>query len=427
MECYSLIPRLDMGTGLVGWCAAFENHHDRKTIHSNAMRRNTATFAALVVLLSLSRTAHPTRIKGRWNYDPASNRLKYLAKFGVQDGHQVFTFGSSVRPRETHVGFTDTVILAFTPSSIWESFYNLEKNGRHSCEEFMAGPFNNTRSPDTRCSDPGDPDLYRVVPCDFQRVCMNQYGPVVPGSNLTFRPTAQQTQYYYLYLVGCRQNSTDNPCVWAASDGVTIDYDIHIVNQDPEMTLTPDPFIYEFSYDLIGTMIIYIIFSCIYFAVVVFHLVMHSHVCTPYGYKHHTITLIFSASLLLEFLHVALIMTHYSVFSTDGVGVRALFYIGQAANYFSDWLLILVLMLIGKGWQITTATVRWKKITVVMWVLYIVVSAIFFIWIVVRSSLVSLTVYGLNCHTIIHVCTCTSEAALRGDNVAPCHQIDRPS
>ena len=314
--------------------------------------------------------------------------MKYLAKFGVQNGHQVFAFGSSVRPRETDVGFTETVVLAFTPSSVWESFYNLEKRSGSTCEDFMPGPFNNTFSPDTRCTDPAGEDFYRVVPCDFQHMCINQHGTLVRGSNFTFRPNAPRTQYYYFFLVGCRQNSsTDDPCEWAASDPVTIDYDIHIVNQDPGMIHTPNPFIYEFSYDLIGMMVIFIIFSCIYFAVVLFHLTMHSPLCTPHGYKNHRLTIIFSASLLLEFFHVMFIMTHYCVFSTDGVGVRALFYIGQVANFASDWLLILVLVLIGKGWQITTATVRWKKITLLMWILYIVVSGIFFIWIVVRDSL----------------------------------------
>lgn len=339
-------------------------------------------FALTVGLLP---TAVPTRIKGSWSYSP-SNRLKYLTKFGVQKNHQVFTYGTSVRATNT-VGLTDQLVLAFVPTSTWDSFYDLEKHNGHTCEDIMSGPFNASMSPYSQCSK-GTADLYRVVPCNYQQECRNQQGSVVQGSNLTFRTTSPKTQYYYLFLVGCRQNSSSaSLCDWASSSSVVIEYDIHIVTQDPDPTLTPhpDPFIYQFSYDKVGMMVIYIIFSSIYLAVVAFHLTMHSCICTPHGYKHHRITNIFSASLVLEFLHVVLIMTHYSVFSVNGVGVQALLFIGQATNFISDWLLILVLILIGKGWQITTATVRWKVITLVVWIAYIIVSAIFFTWTVVSA------------------------------------------
>lgn len=343
----------------------------------------TACAVVLALLISLFPAADLTRIRGSWRYD-LDNRLSYLTKFGVQRSHEVFAYGSSVRSKASHVGLTDSLVLAFVPSSTWDSFYDVEKKTRRTCKDFMAGPFNTSTSPDSRCSDPGTSDLYRIVPCDYQLVCKNQHGALVPGSNLTFRTTSPETQYYYLFLVGCRQNtSISAPCEWTASSEVAIDYDIHIVNQDPELTPDPNPFIYEFSYHLIGMMVIYIIFSCIYLTVAFFHLVMHSFVCTPPGYKHHRITVIFTVSLVLEFVHVVLVMIHYCVFSVDGVGVKALFFMGQATNFLSDWLLILVLVLIGKGWQITRATVRWKKITLVVWILYIVVSAIFFTWTVV--------------------------------------------
>ena len=345
-------------------------------------------FAALLAVLVLSPAADSTRIRGTWKYDP-DNRMKYLTKFGVQTGHDVIAYGRSVRSRESHVGFNDALVLAFVPSSTWKRFYDIEKKDKRTCQDFMAGPFNASRSPDSRCSNPGTADLYRVVPCDYQLECKNQFGPPVPSSNLTFRITSPRTQFYYLFLVGCHQNSTvtGDPCTWATSDAISIDYNIHIVNQDPELTREPDPMIYEFSYDLIGLMIIYIIFFCIYFTLAVFQLLIHSCLCTPHGYKHHRLTVIFSVSLVLETLHVLLIMIHYCVFSKDGVGVTPLFYIGQAANFFSDWLLILVLILIGKGWQITTATVRWKKVTLVVWILYIVVSGVFLVWIMVSLSL----------------------------------------
>ena len=345
-------------------------------------------FPALLTLLALSRVSHQTRIRGSWKYDPG-NRLEYLTKFGVRERHQVFVYGTAEQTGASHVGFDDRLALAFVPSATWKHFYDSESKTRHACNEFMYGPFNDSLSPDSRCSG-GTEDLYRVVPCDYQRECNNQHVPPVPGSKFTFRPTATESQFYYLFIVGCNRNANaSRPCEWYASQGISIEYDIHLVNQDPALVPEPDPFVNEFSYELIGMMVIYILFSCIYFSLTFFHLLMHSCVCTPPNYKHHRLTVLFSVSLVLETLHVLFVMTHYCVFSVDGVGVKPLFYIGQALNFLSDWLLILVLILIGKGWQITTATVRWKKVTLVVWFLYIIVSGIFFVWIVVSYNLSS--------------------------------------
>ena len=345
-------------------------------------------WAVLLAVLAFSPLAMATRIRGSWSYRPSGDRLIYLTKFGVQEGHQVYAYGTSVRRTSGgHVGFDETLVLGFVPSSTWERFYRLERRSGHDCQDFMEPPFKGSLAPDERCYQKNyTADLYRMVPCDYQQQCKNQHlTPLVPRSAFTFRITSHSSQYFYLFMVGCNQNAnTTLPCVWFPSNDVAIDYDIHIVNQDPQFPT--NPFTYEFSYNLIGMMIAYIIFTCVYFAVLIFHLLVHSCICTPHNYKHHRLTHIFTSSLLLEALHVLLVMAHYCVYSKNGVGVAALLYMGQALNFISDWLLILVLILIGKGWQITTATIRWKKTTLVIWITYIFVSAIFFSWILVRIT-----------------------------------------
>ena len=341
----------------------------------------------VIAVLALSPPVQPTRIRSSWSYNQGT-RLNYLTKFGVQKGHQVFAYGGSLRKSSSssHYGYDETLVLAFVPSSTWDKFYHLESDDRRDCQRFMA-PFNGSLSSDDRCYRQGNDtaDLYRVVPCDHQETCRNQHNiPLVHGSNFTFRIVSPSTQYYYLFLVACIQNNGSQPCEWFASGSVAIDFNVHIVNQDP--SFPPNPFTYEFSYNLIGMMILYIIFSCIYFTVLFFHLLMHSCICTPANYKHHRLTLMFTVSLALETFHVLLVMAHYCVFSEDGVGLRPLLYMGRGLNFISDWLLILVLILLGKGWQITTATVRWKKTTLVVWIVYIVVSGIFFSWIFVSGS-----------------------------------------
>lgn len=343
--------------------------------------------ACIVLLLAfpLIDETDATRIRGSWNHDRGGERIKFLAKFGVQRDHEVFTYGNCSRADSSFVSFTDKLALAFIPTSVWDAFYSKEKKASEQCEAFMSGPFNRSIAPDDRCSVPGDRDYFRVVPCDTQKSCQNQHSvPLVSGSKFTFRTESTSTQYYYLVLVGCLQNtSTSNPCEWTESGEFGVDYDIHIVNNDPDKILRPDPFVYEFPYNLIGLMVVYIVFTFIYLTLLVFHVTMHTRLCTPHGYRHHRLTLFFGVSLLLEFFHVTLVMIHYSVFSVNGVGVVALLYMGQAANFMSDWMLILVLILIGKGWQLTTATVRWKKVTAGIWALYILVSGVFFVWTVV--------------------------------------------
>ena len=329
-----------------------------------------------------------TRIRGGWNHDGngSGDKIKFLGKFGVEQDHEVFTYGNCSRADNSFVAFDDKLALAFIPTSVWDKFYDREKKGG-KCETFMSDPFNRSIAPDDRCSAPGDGDYFRVVPCDIRKPCQNQHSvPLVSGSQFTFRTESTSTQYYYLVLVACLQNySANDPCQWGESSRVAVDYDIHIVNNDPDKTVSPDPFVFEFPYNLIGLMVVYIVFTFIYLTLLVFHVTMHTRLCTPTGYRHHRLTFIFGSSLLLEFLHIALVMTHYSVFSVNGMGVVSLLYIGQAANFMSDWLLILVLILIGKGWQLTTATVRWKKVTAVIWVLYIVISGLFFVWTVVSE------------------------------------------
>lgn len=347
--------------------------------------------AYLITLLAslLLHGVDATRIRGGWKHDRDGGKIKFLAKFGVERGHEVFTFGTVSRAGNSFVAFDDKLALAFIPTSAWDKLYGKEKKKGTQCEAFMSAPFNRSIAPDKLCSVPGDRDYFRVVPCDKRTQCQNQHSesvPLVSGSEFTFRTESTSTQYYYLVLVACLQNTTaDDPCQWAESGEVGVDYDIHIVNNDPDMTVSPDPFVYQFPYNLIGLMVVYIVFTFIYLTLLVFHVTMHTRLCTPTGYRHHRITFIFGFSLLLEFLHIALVMIHYSVFSVDGMGVVALLYLGQAANFTSDWLLILVLILIGKGWQLTTATVRWKKVTAVIWVLYIVVSGLFFVWTVVSE------------------------------------------
>ena len=337
------------------------------------------------------------RLSGSWDYRDSSRvQLKYVGKFGVQKGHEVWAYGNSVaRHGSRLVGLNKFLVLAFVDTSTWDDFYGKAGKGG-SCESAMSVAFNHSLAPEDRCSASHGRPLYRLVPCLPGRACQNQgHVSLVRGSNLTFSLRSPSTQYYYIFLAGCLQSnhSSASLCRWFTSDSVSVDYDLHIVNNNPDLVSNPDPLVYEFSYDQIGLMVAYVVFAFMYLGLLVFHVAMNTPLCTPAGYKHHCMTLTFSLSLFLDFFHVLLVMTHYCVFAVDGVGVKALLYMGQALNFLSDWLLILVLILIGKGWQITTVTVRWKKVTLVLWMLYIFISAIFFSWIVVSGGCAILSVF----------------------------------
>ena len=330
--------------------------------------------AAPMVVLS-------TQLEGTIN--SGSHFVKYLAKFGVKEGRSVFMFGTAERKGNRYVSFHSLMTLAFVPDGVWNHFYHDASKHHHVCQDIM----NDTLFSRTTTSDciGGTQDYLRMLPCDSNK-CINQPNDVelISGEKFTYRLLPTRTEFYYVFLVACTRNANQTQnCYWESSDDVEIEYDIHIVNSDPDVVLRPNPFVYEFSYDLQNLLLIFMTFTFCYYAMLIFHILIN---CTSTGLRIHRLVIIFTVSLILEAVYVSFELIHYAVYAHDGMGVVALKYLGEVANQVSDWLFILVFILIAKGWQLTIATIRWKKVTFLIWGIYIAFSAIYFMWLVVSLN-----------------------------------------
>ncbi len=352
---------------------------------SSALVLLCATLSSCLWLVSCTKT------KGSLSYDLADgqNSLFFLDRFGVGKGQEVYAYGTLQRSPDDLIGLNSLMVLAFLPQGIWDEFYGQVKGGDDKCNHLISTVLNDSiLMGDSRCPVYGTKDNLRKVPCDHPngdfKTC-NQPDRVDPiaGADITFHiPSAPETEYYYMFLISCTRNfSSSTPCVWGDTDKLTMQYDINLVNNRPNET---NRYTSEFPYNLQGALTLQLFFSILYIALVAVHFLLHSRFCVKDArYKIHFLIKAFTLSLILESLYVMLELLHYSVYAANGIGVVALKYIGEVANQFSDWLLILVVILVGKGWQVTTSSLRWSKVTMIIWGMYIFFSAIYFIWTVV--------------------------------------------
>ncbi len=357
--------------------------------------------ASLVVALLLCwnpPSVHATHVKGSLVYRQ-SERPKFvffLSRFGVSKGHDMYTYGTIYRNNDDLIGFHGQMTLVLIPQVVWDDFYNVSHHYSDDyyakCDAVMQASLNDSiLISDDRCPARGTEDYLRSVPCDYDDGNYTQCNQpqsllVVDGQNFTFRITAApSTSYYYLFLMTCTRNASVN-CGWASTDVLSISYDIRLVNNRPQLS---NSYTNEFPYDLQGTLTLQIVFTLLYLSLISVHFLLHSRLCVKKGnYRIHVLVKVFSLSLVLESLYVLLELFHSSAYAANGKGVVAFKYLGEVANQFSDWLLILVVILVGKGWQVTTSSLRWSKVTVGIWGAYIFFSAIYFVWTVVSKLVV---------------------------------------
>lgn len=325
-----------------------------------------AFLPAFVVFLQLPQV-ELTEVSG--NYDVTDARtdgsvVQYLTKFGVKAGNTVYLSGSLSRPNN----FSTPAICAFVPETIWEVIY---RNGTKTCDSLAslltANAYlnNNTRS----CID----ELQQN--CFFKNVGV-EYNFSAPLTN------QYQTMYWYLVLISCHISNSS----LAASNGTEFSYSIKILNDR-----ATGPFIYQFSYEYIGIVVMTMCSTGATGILLLFHVVVHA----PSVFKRwktpgpanrmHPLVKMYTLSLFLLLDGQVFQLIHWLVFSSNGVGVPALDHLGVAIGGLSTWILVLVFILISKGWQMTTRLIPRALFTLLVWGLYIVFSVILFVWTVVSG------------------------------------------
>ena len=355
-----------------------------------------------LLLLLVCKLSAGTRVRGVYMKHsplPTADRdsnvpLRYLAKFGVASGQNLYVFGS-VKAKDTLINIGSGLVLVLIPQNITESLVaNYETM---SCQEVLSSVFSESISVDDKVCPNGTKDYIRRFPCTRETPSScNQPSSVrvVTGNDFTFRvEEAPKTEFYYLFMLACNRNYSVN-CRWIETEDTTLNYDISLVNMDPENSSYLNPFVYQFSLEMEGLLLIQLIFSVAYLVLLSIHLAMHCGLCgkccntSGIGCRGmHRLPAVFTASLVLEYLHVVFELIHYAVFAGDGFGAVWCMFLGEVFNQFSDWLLILVLLLVGKGWMVTDSALRWKKLTFGVWGAYVLFFSIYFIWTVVSVQL----------------------------------------
>lgn len=306
-----------------------------------------------------------------------SSPYRYLGKFAVKRESSVYVFGNSHRTSVENIDEEyDSVQLAFAPQLVWNQFKEDADSDPFDCDVTVMAVFGD-------CSPDNNPYKYlRTLPCEAE--CKNQQPgiPIPEGSQFSYYLNPEKTEYWFAFLVFCAQNDSSETCHWQTSQLINFTYNFSIVNSDAfadDEDNHPDPFTFQFPYNLHGILITYITFGFLYIVLVPTHVLMHTKLCAGPEYRIHPMVWLFSVALVFEAMNVACGLLSYSVYAADGQGIPWLLYVAEGWNLLGDWLLILVFILIAGGWQVTRKTVKWKYASFPIWILYVIVSALYFI------------------------------------------------
>ena len=340
-----------------------------------------------LTLFLLWRSAVAVRVKGSIVADAKERTsLHYLTRFGVGSGHDFYVYGIA---RSQFSTMESRLALGLVPQHTWNNLFSASKakEGLHCGKVFQGALQESKIVPSYRNAchlndTTSNMDYIRTLPCAPSACNQPKTTEVFSGYNFTYTvEKVQKTEFYYLFFLTCDLEEVD--CQWSQSKNVSIYYEIHLVNSEPNRS---NYYSNEFSYELDGVLTLQLFFIVSYICLIAVHFLLHSRgLQKRKRYSIHLLIKLFSASLVLEGVYVLTEMIHLSIYAANGRGQVSIQYFGEVCNQVSDWLLILSVILVGKGWQVTTSSLRWSKVTVLIWGAYIVFSGIFFIWTVVSG------------------------------------------
>ncbi|CAF0722954.1 unnamed protein product [Didymodactylos carnosus] len=197
---------------------------------------------------------------------------------------------------------------------------------------------------DRQCFNTGKEDFLRRIPCEKGQLCPDEDKPqnVISKQQFTFKiQDINQPRFWYLSLIACHWN---DKCQWeVVNDSYEIDYDIWIVNGNPEAKIE-NRFEYHFSYDLHDIIEIYLICVLLYILIPLPFVLYNIH---SYQYKHPIII----AYLLFQFLFFIgnlFCLLHYLLYAYNGIGLYVFVQIGNLTTIIGESVLILLLLFIAK-------------------------------------------------------------------------------
>ena len=321
----------------------------------------------LFTLVLLFCDVRSSNVDGEWN----GNKHEFLDKFAVTSGHHIYMYGNFTA--NSHA----TATLVFAPADLWKSLHkNVQKHSiynNRTCTSVLAPLCNRTE---------GSYVYTREVPCGD--VCHSQPENIipVPHSQVTYKIENASTQFYYAILVPCLLMES---CNWSYPSGnifATISYDVWFVSGDP-FASNHDIFTYQFSYDEHGALVVLIIVIILYGILVPFHLVGYTWLfgkCDMPNFVR-----VFTVAMLIECTGVIFVIVHYITFAHDGQGIVVFYDLGFFLEVLADCVLLLIVLLIAKGYRITISIIRRKRLLAIIWLMYFFSVITFSVWTLVST------------------------------------------
>lgn len=340
---------------------------------------------AIHLLLSLAST-DGTRLAGTFTYHDDvvhDYPLVYLDKFGVKKGHTFNMYGSSrVIDYDPKNNFT-SVYLAFTPSTVWDNVTKeANKHGLNNmaCNDTYYQLFGSPCPTNVLASN----TYLRTMPCKEYKgfgACLQPTTlPPPPSNEFLYQYSSLTTEFWYAYFVICSQNrSVEQLCEWKTSDRVDFQYNYSIVYSNYN---NPDQVPANYQ----GLLPFYGVFSGLYILLISIHCILNSPLCMRKEQKVHLLVYLYTVAMVLEALNIVCGLVHYSIFTHNGIGVSPLVYLKDALNIVSDWFLIVILVLVAGGWQVTLKNVKWKHASIGVCSFYILFTVVYYVGEVVREG-----------------------------------------
>jgi len=147
--------------------------------------------------------------------------------------------------------------------------------------------------------------------------------------------------YWYVTIVNCAPIPISTP--------VSIKYQLLMLQPDGN----------QFSFDELGILPMYITFMCVLFVMLVVHLVADYQLIKQNAF--HPLIRLLTLSISIELLSLVLYISHYAVYSKDGVGIPSMKIFAQIFDFFFVLIFTLLVMLIATGWGITYPTLEHLK------------------------------------------------------------------
>ena len=324
------------------------------------LRTLLPAYCLFLLLPSVEQTVIDGSFRGTEGLD--TGVIRYLTKFGVKGGNNVHLSGTISGANNS----SDSVLCAFLPQILWDRLYS----NVTQCYGLASLLSSNREFENV------------TLPCKSKTNCFIHS---VGAENKVFYSlltSPYDTTYWHLILIACHTNGS----TLAASNNAAFAYSLRLEN---DLTSV---FYKQFSYDLTGIVIITMCSMGVASILFLFHVAVHLPLFKcwkPPSTKMHLLVKVYTLSPFLMIPSQAFQFIHWMIFAVDGVGVPPLDHLGFALGGLSTWILVLIFVLLSKGWQMTTRVIRRMILTLLMWGLYIVVSIILFVWSVVSVSVVS--------------------------------------